>query len=200
MTDQAIFLHVCCGPCAEYPVKVLREEGYRIQGYFYNPNIQPAEEYERREEGVKLFSELHAVPMLYEGMSEEAIWRSFPSSLRSKHCEACYGMRMEQVAKRCKEEGYPAFTTSLTVSLWQDHEAIIRAGQRAAEHHGVEFKYFDFRSGYREGQNMAREDGLYRQKYCGCIYSLRETKFTDKICEELGIDPASLPERIDDLA
>ena len=93
----------------------------------------------------------------------------------------CYAMRMDMAAETAAQMGFSAFTTTLLVSIYQDHEAIIKAAQRAAEKHKVQFLYRDFREGFRKGQDMAREDGLYRQKFCGCIFSLEESKFKDKI-------------------
>lgn len=193
--DKKLLMHLCCAPCATYPVKSLREQGYELSAYFYNPNIQPAKEYDRRLENVKIFSEKYNLPLVIEGQSDEALWRSFKSDEKKDHCRICYNLRMDNAAKHCKAIGLEQFTTVLTVSPWQDHEAIKLAGEAAALRHGVQFIYMDFRDGYREGQEMAKADGLYRQRYCACIYSLGESHFKEKIAKQLDLDLATIPSR-----
>jgi hypothetical protein len=106
----------------------------------------------------------------------------------------CYDLRMQKVAEEAKANGISAFSTTLLVSIYQNHEEVAEAAERAADRVGVSFVYRDFRDGYRKGQDMAKEDGLYRQKYCGCILSLEESKFRDKIYAgfpDVSIDPGS---------
>ena len=93
----------------------------------------------------------------------------------------CYDIRMDAVARFASENGYDSFCTTLLVSPYQQHETIIRTAEEKAEQYGVKFEYIDFRPGFRKGQNMARDIGLYRQKYCGCIFSLDESEFKEKI-------------------
>ncbi len=194
--DKALLLHICCGPCAEYPLKVLREEGFgKIKGYFFNPNIQPPGEMKRRRESVERFARLHDLDLMVNDRCDEAVWRAFASDKKSRHCRYCYHLRFNEAARMTRELGYDAFTSTLFVSPWQDQEAMTKAAEAAAERHGVEYLPRDFRSGYRKGQQMAREDGLYRQRFCGCIYSLGETKFKDKILKELGLRPEDVPPR-----
>lgn len=192
---KKLFLHICCAPCAEYPVQYLRQEGYELMAYFYNPNIQPQKELDRRLENVRIFSEKYKLPLHMDDQSAETMWRNFKSDSKQDHCKVCYALRMDNVAKKCKALGYEQFTTVLTVSPWQDHEEIKRAGEQAAKRHGVEFVYMDFRAGYREGQEMAKADGLYRQRYCGCIYSLGESNFKVKIAKQLALALEDIPSR-----
>ena len=182
---KSILLHVCCGPCAEWPVRVLQEEGYNLTAFFYNPNIHPLFEHDRRRDNARLLMELRNVTFLEDDTYMEDQWRGeawtekYPS-----RCAMCYDIRMRKTAEEAARLGMHAFSTTLLVSPYQDHEAILTAATRAAAEYGVDFFYRDFRPGYREGQNMAREDGLYRQKYCGCILSLDESKFRDKIYKD----------------
>ena len=182
---KSILLHVCCGPCAEWPVRVLQEEGYNLTAFFYNPNIHPLFEHDRRRDNARKLMELRNVPFLEDDTYMEDQWRgaawteNYPS-----RCAMCYDVRMRKTAEEAARLGMHAFSTTLLVSPYQDHEAIFTAATRAAAEYGVDFFYRDFRPGYREGQNMAREDGLYRQKYCGCILSLDESKFRDKIYKD----------------
>lgn len=184
VSNKNLFLHVCCGPCAEWPVTSLMEEEFSITAFFYNPNIHPRFEHERRRENAARLMNLRGIPFLEDDSYMEDVWQSkaweggnrYPS-----RCEMCYDIRMKRTAQEAADRGFSAFSTTLLVSPYQDHEALVESAQRAALESGITFVYRDFRPGFREGQNMAREHGLYRQKYCGCILSLEESDFRDKI-------------------
>lgn len=192
-----ILLHSCCGPCAEWPAHVLRDEGQDVRLHFYNPNIQPETEWSRRREAFVQMAELRNFAYFIDGTSEEEVWRSFTSEKKSVHCRYCYTMRMLMTAKKAKEESCSAFTTSLLVSPYQDHEMIYEAMDLAAKRYGVTALKRDFRDGYSKGQEMALEDSLYRQKYCACIYSILESpRFLKKITKELNLDRSALPSRL----
>ena len=192
-----ILLHSCCGPCAEYPSEVLRREEGEVLLYYYNPNIHPEVEWLRRRDALIQMAEKRVFDYLIEGASEEEVWRNFTSKKKSVHCRSCYTMRMMMTAKRAKEMFCRAFTTSLLVSPYQDHELIYEAMNLASKRYGVKAITRDFRDGFNKGQEMAIEDGLYRQKYCACIYSILESpRFVKKITKELGLDRAELPTRL----
>lgn len=168
-----ILMHLCCAPCGVYPVASMRDEGHQVDGYFYNPNIHPLEEYQRRLDTVHEYAQkvnLH-VDVAQGFMQRE--WEQF-TGCTDQRCRMCYGMRMDRAAKAAKLGGYDAFTTSLLVSPYQKHDFIREIAQQAAVRNDVAFEYRDFRDGFRQGQQMAREMGLYRQKYCACIYSYQE--------------------------
>ena len=179
---NGLLLHVCCGPCAQWPVKSLLEEGFTLTAFFSNPNIHPMFEQKRRRDNAALLFSRHGIPFLEDGSYMEDEWLAKKWEDRySSRCEMCYDIRMNNTAQEAKRLGFTAFSTTLLVSPYQNHESIIAAAQKAAASAGVEFVYRDFRPGFREGQAMAKEDGMYRQKYCGCIYSLEESAFRDKI-------------------
>ena len=187
MTDHpqnSLLVHICCAPCAEYPLGVLGEEGFSLRGYFYNPNIHPLEELVRRREGVQRLMRLRGIPCDYDDAYLQSIWEEREDRHTVKMCALCYEMRMKHVAAQTRLLGMSRFTTTLLVSPYQQHDAIRDAAERAAAAEGVEFYYHDFRPGFRIGQAMAREDGLYRQKYCGCIDSLESSAFRDRILQE----------------
>jgi len=177
-----LLLHVCCGPCAQWPVKSLLEEGFTITAFFSNPNIHPLFEQKRRRDNAAMLFHKRGIPFLEDGTYMEEKWLDKEWEGRySSRCEMCYDIRMISAAQEAKRLGFTAFSTTLLVSPYQNHEAIIAAAQKAAAASGVEFVYRDFRPGFREGQTMAKNDGMYRQKYCGCIFSLEESAFKDKI-------------------
>ena len=101
-------------------------------------------------------------------------------------CHMCYDIRMDAAARYAAENGYDSFCTTLLVSPYQQHDVIVKTCEQKAEQYGVGFEYIDFRPGFRQGQNMARDIGLYRQKYCGCIFSLESSEFRDKIYKSFG--------------
>lgn len=190
-----ILFHLCCGPCAEWPSLQLLVQGLELEGYFYNPNIHPRAEWERRAEGALQLARNKGFSLEVEEAVEEELWRAFPSNSKADHCRICYAKRYSRMAEVTKKKGLKAFTSSLLVSPYQNREQMLQIAQLAAKRHGVEFLPFDFRPGFRLSQNLAKRDGLYRQKFCGCIYSLGESDFKDKISRQLQLDPASLPQR-----
>jgi len=179
-----ILLHICCAPCAEYPLATFLDEGVRVHGYCYNPNIHPAVEHRRREEGVRWLADKHGFDCLYDDTILQVIWDLGDEHFEGRLCERCYGMRMHKAAQMTRDLGLAAFTTTLLVSPYQKHDLLREQAEMAAQAAGVRFLYRDFRPGYRIGQDMARADGLYRQKYCGCIDSLNGSRFRNRILEE----------------
>jgi predicted adenine nucleotide alpha hydrolase (AANH) superfamily ATPase len=163
---------MCCGPCAVYPVSVLQQENIEIEGLFFNPNIHPYDEFVRRRENVELFSRLKGIPVTYVDAFEQEKWENWKET-DQKRCSMCYSTRLDKAAMFAKENGFDAFTTTLLVSPYQKHDLICELGKEASKKYGVDFYYYDFRPGFRQGQQGAKEMGLYRQKYCGCILSKR---------------------------
>jgi hypothetical protein len=140
--------------------------------YWYNPNIHPYKEYKARRDCLKEYTKSINVKAIFEeeyGLKE--FCKNVVSDLENRCSNYCYRVRLEQTAKYAKENGYDAFSTTLLVSPYQKHEALKEIGEELAKKYGIEFIYRDFRIGFREGQNKAREIGLYMQKYCGCIFS-----------------------------
>ena len=167
-----VMMHVCCGPCAMWVAKRLIEGGGAdLSAMFYNPNIHPVEEFEKRKEGALKFAGYYSIPIsVYDDYMQDK-WEGHENPGR---CEMCYDMRLGFVARQAKISGYDAFTTSLLISPYQDHDTIKGLGEKYQSQYGIRFLYEDFRLYFREGQGLAREVGLYRQKYCGCIVSLSQ--------------------------
>ena len=168
-----LLVHICCAPCSVYPVGTLQKEDIYFEGYFYNPNIHPAEEFQRRRENVERFSDIKGFHVHYLDDTRQDLWEGF-SGPGFERCRMCYRMRLDKAASFAREKGFDAFTTTLLVSPYQKHDLIKELGREFEAKYGVEFFYRDFRPGFRQGQQQAKELGLYRQKFCGCIVSLRE--------------------------
>ena len=170
--QRDVFLHICCGPCAISVADELTQSGRKLTGYFFNPNIAPLGEYLRRREGAcqvagRLGFELRFAEPEYAPQSflRRVAFRE------AKRCPECYAMRIDQTARAAKAGGFAAFSSSLLYSKYQDHAAIIRAAEAASKHHEIEFLYRDFRGGWERGIALSKEWEIYRQPYCGCVYS-----------------------------
>lgn len=168
-----LLLHICCAPCLIYPLGRLRARGALVTGFFYNPNIEPADEYRARRETLEWYRSRVGLDVEYrDDRSEDA---AGPGARRdAKRCVSCWKERLDVTARCARERGFDAFSTTLLVSPYQDHEALRAIGEDVAAETGCDFYYEDFRQGFRQARDEARSLGLYRQKYCGCIASLME--------------------------
>ena len=171
---MSILLHICCGPCAIYPLEVLKEEGIKVQGYFYNPNIHPYREFYKRLEAAEQLASRVGLQLECNreyGLREYLRQVVFKEESR---CGLCYDMRLLAVVEQAKKTGADAFSTTLLYSRYQNHELIRHKAEQLAAEHKIPFYYLDFRKGWQQGIDMSRAMGLYRQSYCGCIYSEQE--------------------------
>jgi predicted adenine nucleotide alpha hydrolase (AANH) superfamily ATPase len=168
-----LLLHMCCAPCATYSLRLFREQGYYVTGYFYNPNIHPQREYLRRLETLQSYCGTENFCLLVREYGPEAYFREVTAH-PDERCRHCYRLRLEETAQAAASAGYPNIATTLVLSPYQDHRTLREEGEAAAARHGVTFIYEDLRSGYRESMDTSRRLGLYRQKYCGCFFSKKE--------------------------
>lgn len=167
-----LLMHTCCAPCSIYCIELLRKEKIEPTLYWYNPNIHPYMEYKQRRDTLKEYAKNIAVEVIFEenyGLRE--FTKNVIDDLANRCMNYCYLVRLEKTAKYAKENGYDAFTTTLLVSPYQNHEGLKQLGEKLAKKYGINFVYRDFRVGFRQGQQKARELKLYMQKYCGCIFS-----------------------------
>ncbi|MDA8333459.1 MAG: epoxyqueuosine reductase QueH [Peptococcaceae bacterium] len=169
-----VLLHVCCAPCSIHPLSRLRADGHQVSGYFYNPNIHPYTEHKKRLTALREYAAAEDWPLI--GAGDYALEEFLRATVyREKdRCRFCYGMRLEAAARVARHGRFDAFSTTLLASPYQKHDLVRETGIAAGEAAGIPFLYLDFRPGYREGYARARELGLYRQAYCGCIYSEKE--------------------------
>jgi len=170
---KRILLHICCGPCSTYPIERLREEGFQVTGFWYNPNIHPWQEHQQRQESAQKYAEAVGLPVIWHEKYEMPLYlRAVAGHERFRErCRICYRMRLEKTAQAATEGGFDAFTTTLLISPHQDQAMIRQIGEEVAEEWGVEFYFENFRRGWSERGRLTREHDLYRQQYCGCIYS-----------------------------
>jgi len=181
-----LLLHVCCAPCSVQCIEALASENIQPDLFWYNPNIHPYTEYRSRRDTLRGFAEEKKLSLILE---DEYGLRSFirgvsaleagspgesPGEKKENRCAFCYRLRLEKAARRAAEKNYDAFSTTLLISPYQNHELLRKTGEELAARYGIAFFYRDFRPHFRLGQARAREAGYYMQKYCGCIYSEEE--------------------------
>jgi hypothetical protein len=143
-----------------------------VSGFFYNPNIHPLVEYKNRRLAVEQFARDVCCEVIYpEYLPQEFFQAVNLRESAPERCAICWGLRLEATAKTAKEKGFKYFSTTLLVSPYQDQELLKKIGSDIAEKEGVGFYYEDFRPGFREAHNKAHAQGIYCQKYCGCVYS-----------------------------
>ena len=164
-------LHICCGPCATETVAHWREAGHDVTGFFFNPNIHPFMEYRRRLTGAEELATSAGFELRLDETYDPARWFTEVRPQEPDRCRRCIGARMHRAAREAAATGCDAFTTSLAISPWQDRAAIAEEGLKAAQAVGVAFLYEDLRPRYRGSREAAKQLGLYRQKYCGCVLS-----------------------------
>ena len=176
MSKPKLLLHTCCAPCAGYVVQLLQKE-YDITGYFYNPNIHPETEYQRRlAEEKKYFNKLCLE--LIEADDDKERWFSLVKGHehdpeRGERCLICYRMRLEQACRFGKENGFAVFTTTLSLSPHKDAAKINRIGRELGQQLDIRFLEADFkkRDGFKKSLEISQAEGFYRQHYCGCVFS-----------------------------
>ncbi len=176
-----LLLHVCCAPCAVAIVDELGQKAeIQLGGFFYNPNIHPIEEHDKRKISVEAMASAYKLPMTFYDENGLALWKEKLGQEKIQRCTTCYALRMDETAKLAKEKGFDAFTTSLLISPYQDHALIKSLGERTAEKYKLQFYYEDFRPLYRRGRELSRAKGYYMQKFCGCLYSYSESDHPKK--------------------
>jgi epoxyqueuosine reductase len=172
--DSSLLVHVCCGACGAALLEPLRRVG-RFAFFFYNPNIQPLLEFRRRLTSVQTLSDREHVELLVDDRYDaRAYLRHTAPWATPARCETCWRLRLAETARVAAERGFTGMTTTLLASTHQDHEAVRRIGTEAAGARGLAFYYEDWRPLAERGHEVAKRMSLYRQQYCGCLFSEEE--------------------------
>ncbi|MBU0701046.1 epoxyqueuosine reductase QueH [bacterium] len=173
---KIVLLHICCGVCASSVVERLRSDGFEVVGFFYNPNIYPSQEYQRRLDTVAVVAK-HLNLQLIEGEYDPHHWLSLTKGMEKEpeagaRCEVCFQMRLEEAYRKSMELSVPYFTTTLTVSSHKDALIINRIGSEIDD---KAFLLYDFKkqNGFKKAMEFSRQHLLYRQQYCGCVYGMK---------------------------
>jgi predicted adenine nucleotide alpha hydrolase (AANH) superfamily ATPase len=171
-----ILLHICCGPCLIYPFSRLKDRGFKISGFYYNPNLYPVSEYHRRVEALKFLSKEFSLAVEYPEHNESDFSQAINTQenlILSHRCIICWSLRLRKTASQAKKNGFAVFSTTLLASPYQNHELLKQLGHQIGQETGIDFYYEDFRIGFKQAQIEAKNKGIYRQKYCGCKYSMK---------------------------
>ena len=174
-----VLLHVCCANCAIYPIKTMRDEGLEVMGFFYRHNIHPYTECVKRQEALQAYAEQINLKVIYqegydiEGFIQHVAFRE------SERCNYCYHDRLRSTALLAKRGKFDYFSSTLLYSKHQKHDLIRTMGESVGKSVGVPFLYQDYREGWKEGIECSKQMGLYREHYCGCVYSEKERFFKE---------------------
>ncbi len=166
-----VLVHVCCAHCAAYTVEHWRREGYETAGFWCNPNIHPYMEHQQRLESMQSLAEKIKLPLIISPDYDIIEYFRRVVGREAERCGECFDLRLAKTAEIALEKGFDAFTTTLLISPHQKHDLIKEVGERVAEAKGVEFLYADLRKRYSNSRHITKSMELYRQQYCGCVYS-----------------------------
>lgn len=174
-----VLLHACCGPCTIYPLEVLRGMDMEVMGYFYRHNIHPFSECMKREETLRAYADQMNLRMIWQkGYELEEFLRAVTFREQNR-CRYCYHARLKAGALVAKKGKFDGFTTTLLYSKFQNHALITEIGQSLAKQYGLKFIYQDFREGWKQGIETSKSLDMYRQQYCGCIYSEKDRYYQE---------------------
>ncbi len=177
--DNKIVLHTCCAICSGYPISYLQDMGYQVISYFYNPNIFPESEYQKRLAAEKTLCEhfnCELVEELYVPDEFYTVAKGLEAEPeKGKRCDKCFELRLQKTAEFAKKNGIKTFTTSMVISPHKNFVKLSAIGEDIAKNYGLEYLAVDFKKkdGFLKTNKISKELGLYRQNYCGCRYSLR---------------------------
>lgn len=178
MPKPRLLVHICCAPDAAFVIGLLREK-YEATGFFSNSNIQPAEEYERRLGEARKVAGILGIRLI-EDVYDPLRWTRVTLKFKlepekGRRCDVCYAFRLERTARTASGLGFDGFTTIMSLSPWKKAAALNRIGKMLGRRHGVEFLEADFKKkdGFRKSVALSKDLNLYRQDYCGCLYSRR---------------------------
>ena len=174
-----VLLHACCAVCAAYPLEILFDIGFFPVVYFFNPNIYPNEEYERRLEELVCYCEKKKINLIIDEQ-DSSNWYKYIEGLeeepeKGKRCSKCFEYRLLYTARKAIELEIPKFTTTLSVSPHKNSKEIFRIGKEIAYKYELEFLEIDFKKhdGFLKSMQIAKTENFYRQNYCGCKFSNR---------------------------
>ena len=171
MKFNSVLVHCCCAHCAAYTVDYWRQQGYEVSALWYNPNIHPYMEHQHRLEAMKSLAQEVNLPLIITESYDVIDYFRQVAGHESQRCQHCFRLRLTKTAEIAHQRGFSAFTTSLLISPHQKHNLIREIGGRVSEEKGVNFLYADLRKRYSDSRRIAKPLNLYRQQYCGCVYS-----------------------------
>ncbi len=174
-----VLLHTCCGPCTIYPLKVLKGENIEVMGFFYRHNIHPFSECLKREETLLEYAQTMDIRVICQQTYELERFLQSVVFREKDRCRFCYHDRLSAAARVAKKGKFDAFSSTLLYSRFQNHDLIRQTGESVGKEQGIPFLYRDFRDGWKEGIEESKSLNMYRQQYCGCIYSEKDRYYKE---------------------
>ncbi len=180
MSDNQVLIHACCGICSAYPIIQLREMGYEPVVYFYNPNIFPIEEYQKRLDAEKILCEFHKCELIVEDYNQLDFLNSVVGfenePERGKRCDICFDLRLNKTAQKAVDLNIKIFTTSIVISPHKNFSKLTEIGNNIAKTYNLQYLAVDFKKkdGFLKTNKLANSLNLYRQNYCGCKFSMQK--------------------------
>lgn len=177
---KKIILHACCAPCASYPIKKLISDGYKPVVFFYNPNIYPFKEYEIRKNELISYCKKNNIDFYIDEYYIKEFYdfiKGFENEPeKGKRCELCFNLRLKKTAEFALKNNISYFTTTLSVSPHKDFKTILKQGKIIENQTGVQFLEYNFKKqdGFKISRQIAKENNMYFQQYCGCEFSIRK--------------------------
>jgi predicted adenine nucleotide alpha hydrolase (AANH) superfamily ATPase len=166
-----VLVHICCAHCAAYTVEHWKTQGHEVAGFWYNPNIHPFTEHRHRLESTqKLAQEIGLPLIIVDGYDMPEFFRRVTGH-EDDRCRFCFELRLAKTAALAREQDFDVFTSTLLISPHQQHDLIREIGEKTAAESGVAFLYADLRKRYSDSRHITKPMDLYRQQYCGCLYS-----------------------------
>ena len=176
--QNKILLHACCAICSGYPITLLKDMGYEVIVYYYNPNIYPESEYKKRLEAEQTLCKYLGVELIEGEYNPEEFYeaaKGFENEPeKGARCDKCFALRLSKTAELAKKLGIKEFTTSIVISPHKNFQKLTEIGGKIAEEQNLEYKAIDFKKhdGFLKSNKLAKELNLYRQNYCGCKFAL----------------------------
>jgi len=168
---KKVLVHVCCAHCAAYTIDYWRQQGYAVSAFWYNPNIHPYTEHQHRLEAMQTLAQQMTLPLIVTTGYDIIDYFRQVVGHEPQRCQYCFRLRLSKTAETAQQMNFDAFTTTLLISPQQKHELIKEIGNELAGEKGVDFLYADLRKRYSDSRHMTKPLNLYRQQYCGCVYS-----------------------------
>jgi predicted adenine nucleotide alpha hydrolase (AANH) superfamily ATPase len=180
MKLNPVLIHCCCAHCTAYTIEYWRNQGYEVSAFWYNPNIHPFTEYRNRLEAMQFLAKRFDFELIiYDGYEIKEYFKRVVGH-ENMRCRYCFSMRLRKTGEAALKYSYKNFTSSLLISPHQKHELVLEIGNAVSKDTGIKFLYTDLRKFYSNSRCMTKPLGLYRQQYCGCIYSEWERFSDDK--------------------
>jgi len=168
---KGLLIHSCCAHCAAYTIEHWRKQGYEVSALWYNPNIHPYTEHQKRLEAMQTLAEEMNVLLINKGGYDIVDYFRGVVGHEAERCRYCFKLRLSKTSDTAKEMGFDAFTTTLLISPHQKHDLLKEIGEELGKEKGVDYLYADLRKRYSDSRHITKPMDLHRQHYCGCIYS-----------------------------